>query len=65
MTGATDPGTTIDNNGLIQIAFLETARELNVTATSTDDARVFSIAAVVLIDRVSGEYAISDFTILT
>lgn len=65
MTGATDPGTTIDNTGLIQIAFLETAHELTVTATSTDDTRVFSIAAVVLVDMVAGEYAISDFTILT
>jgi hypothetical protein len=65
MTGAEDPGTTIDSTGLIHIAFEEHAEELTVTATSVDDNQIFSVAAVVLIDKTSGSYTISDFSILT
>ena len=65
MTGAEHPGTTITQTGLLTIDFEETSEEFKITATSTADAQVYSVAAVVLIDKTSGTYVISDFTILT
>ena len=65
MTGAEHPGTTITQTGLLTIDFEETSEEFKITATSTADAQVYSVAAVVRIDKTSGTYVISDFTILT
>lgn len=65
MTGAEHPDTTISSTGLITIAFEETAHNLNIKATSVADPEICSVAAVVRIDKVSGTYLISDFTILT
>lgn len=65
MTGAEHPGTTITQSGLLTLDFEETSDEFKITATSTADSRVYSVAAVVRIDKTSGTYVISDFTILT
>lgn len=65
MQGNTDPETTIDDTGLIHIAFEEEADELEVTATSVDDPEIFAVAAVVRIDKTAGTYVVSDFSILT
>ena len=65
LSGNDNPSTTIDENGLLQIDFDETSNEFQITATSVGDPNVYSIAAVIRIDKVSGSYVISDFTILT
>lgn len=65
LDGNTSPGTTIDSDGLLTIDFDEQAEAMRVTATSTENTNVFSIAAVVRIDKTAGTYVISDFTILT
>lgn len=65
MTGNESPDTTIDSSGLITLAFEETAAEITVTATSVDNNLVYTVAAVVLIDKTSGTYVISDFSVLT
>lgn len=59
------PTTTISSTGLLHMDFEETADKFQIIATSVDDADVFSVAAVVRIDKTSGTYVISDFTILT
>lgn len=61
----TSTGTTIDENGLLIIDFEERAETLGIKATSLGDESIFSIAAVVRIDKTAGTYVISDFTILT
>ena len=65
MTGAESPSTTISQTGLLTMDFEETADHFKVTATSVEDNRVYSVAAVVRIDKTAGTYVISDFTILT
>ena len=59
------PTTTISSTGLLHMDFEETADKFQIIATSVDDADVFSVAAVVRIDKTAGTYVISDFTILT
>lgn len=65
LTGNTSPDTTITQDGLITLAEDEEAYNLTVTATSNDDSQIKSVAAVVRIDKASGVYVVSDFTILT
>lgn len=67
MTGQDPEYTThIDpDTGLITVDFDDPAEYFVVTATSNGDPEVFSVAAVVRIDKTSGSYVISDFTILT
>lgn len=57
--------TTISNTGLLHMDFEETADKFQIVATSVQDTNVFSVAAVVRIDKTAGTYVISDFTILT
>lgn len=57
--------TTISDTGLLHMDFEETADKFQIVATSMEDADVFSVAAVVRIDKTAGTYVISDFTILT
>lgn len=65
LSGNTQPGTTIDDTGLLHIDDEETAEKLQITATSVGDESIFTLAAVVRIDKTIGSYVISDFTILT
>ena len=65
MTGAESPSTTISQTGLLTMDFDETSDRFRVTATSVEDSRLYSVAAVVRIDKTAGTYVISDFTILT
>lgn len=65
MTGAESPATTISQTGLLTMDFEETSDQFKVTATSVEDSRLYSVAAVVRIDKTAGTYVISDFTILT
>lgn len=53
------------DTGLITIDFEETSTAFRVVATSVGDSNIFSVAAVVRIDKTSGAYTISDFTLLT
>ena len=65
LQGAESPGTTISQSGLLTLDFTETSDKLKITARSTQDHSVYSVAAVVRIDKTAGTYVISDFTILT
>ena len=65
LQGADSPNTTINQSGLLTLDFNETSDEFKVTARSTQDNAVYSVAAVVRIDNTAGTYVISDFTILT
>lgn len=65
LEGNESPDTTIDDTGLLHIDFEENADSLKITATSVGDERIKSVAAIVRIDKTSGTYVISDFTILT
>ena len=65
LAGNESPGTTIDQTGLVTLDFEEQSNELEVTATSVDNNRVKSVAAVVRIDKTSGAFTITNFTILT
>ena len=59
------PTTTISDTGLLQMDLEETAERFQIVATSVDDETMYSVAAVVRIDKTAGTYVISDFTILT
>lgn len=65
LQGADSPNTTISQSGLLTLDFNETSDEFKITARSTQDNSVYSVAAVVRIDKTAGTYVISDFTILT
>lgn len=66
MTGNENLNTSIDpSTGVMTIDFEETADTFTVTATSVDNSEIQAASAVVRIDKVSGSYVISDFTILT
>lgn len=64
LTGNNAQGTTI-NNGVIIIDPDETAEYLTVTAKSVEDPEIFSVAQLIQMDLVAGEYIVSDFTLLT
>lgn len=64
LTGNHAQGTTI-NNGVVIIDPDETAEYLTVTAKSVEDPEIFSVAQLIQMDLVAGEYIVSDFTLLT
>lgn len=65
LQGAASPDTTISQSGLLTVDFNETSEEFTVMARSMQDDSIYSVAAVVRIDKTAGTYVISDFTILT
>lgn len=65
MTGQQSEYTTIDQNGLITIDPDEEATALRVQATSVADSDIWSVAAVIRMDKDGGTYYVEDFSIET